>query len=625
MNILTTPGGITFPDEKDFSGDDPDRFNLEEVLSSSSSSQNDERSVAYYNNKIIEANMTEAGRALVLSQSAGNNVRVTDFDVYAAVPAYDGWMSLHYDKPKARAHARRLVQKYLKKRAIERKKELLGLDKEVIAEIAVIDSRRVVGCTVNVSALGKSPTGPFSMEGLVYSDPNGCWAANRRRNSASRVCIRPPTPMVSMSEELMRYTRMKTTRFVHESEKEFPTRKRSRSSRDNEESTRDTGIGLFACTDKPKDQTFLVYPSGAFVLTGAQDSYTALYGMMLLIWMLSCEGMKIDHMAQFSPQNIVTTFRFPHRIDLKALKNAMKDELEFLNKRFPAAIFHPDAKNIKRAMRRARKLKKLHHKIVTDKSWMGREDRESDDLLSLSTNCPETVRLRERYEDQILGKLDDHGEDTLELDIEACESKTLRRSDHRNKHDKYLAVIIHSTGAIVITGVDDPYVELAFYEIMYEKLIHFVAKNRVKKRQCKRQRLMKQRAAEKKEVDGRKVILFEGGNSGRALISMERREETRSLVLHEKELKKKMAKQAAEVASDVADLQSILQSATSKSQSSMRRHNTVALGEGHPGLVAQRADNKNTQLIRADEAKSAFAEVSAIESIIDKLAMEDDK
>lgn len=641
MNILTIPGGITFPGEKDFSGEDPVRAAADKEREQQRSAvpvPNDVRDVAFFNNKIIEASMTETGRALIRSHSSGKNVRVTDFDVFAAVPAYDGWMTLHYDKPEARSCAREHVRRYLKKRAAERKQELLGLDPEVIAEMAKIDSRRVVGCTVNVSALGKSPTGPFDMNQIIYSEPNGCYVSNRRRNSASRLCIRPPTPMVDMPEDLLRYTRMKSTSYVHE---EAPSRKRSSSGRaDDGESTRDTGIGLFACTDKPKDQTFLVYPSGAFVLTGAQDSYTALYGMLLLIWMLACEGMHIDHMAQFSPQNIVTTFRFPHRIDLKALKSAMRDELEFLNKRFPAAIFHPDAKNIERAEKRARELKKLHYDIVTDRSWMGAEERAVDDLLAASTACYETEQLDQRYEKQILGTLSDSGVDIEEFEAEgirvpkhvAAAARASSNSGGGKKKEKFLAVIIHSTGAIVITGVDDPYVELAFYEIMYEKLSRFVAESGVKKEQRKRQRLAKQRQKEIEEgkessSSSTRVVAFDGGNSERSMVSVNKGDQ-RSLVLHEKERRQKMAKRAAEAASDVADLQSILQSAKNKSGSVRRRENLMALGPASMKDDGEEEESESvvsTALITTGGAQNALAkELSDIESLIDSLAMEDD-
>lgn len=654
MNILTIPGGITFPGNKEFNGNDPDRFNEDAIFAPRAYADDDDdddelkqtpankdRSMAFFNNKIIEASMTDAGRALIRSKTSVHNIKVTDFDVYAAVPAYDGWMSLHYDKMNARVRAKHHVLKYLKKRAAERSKELLELDADVIAELAQMESRRVVGCTVNVSALGKSPTGPFDMNQIIYSEPNGCYVSNRRRNSASRLCIRPPTPMISMPEDLLRYTRMKSTSNVPKSDEE-KSRKRPMPSKNGieEEITKDTGIGLFACTNKPKDQTFLVYPSGAFVLTGAQDSFTALYGMMLLIWMLACEGMHIDHMAQFSPQNIVTTFRFPHRIDLKALKEAMRDELEFLNKRFPAAIFHPDAKHIERAEKRALELKQLHYDIVTDKSWMDADEKQVDDLLMLSTSCHETTELKKRYEDQILGKIE-----RPEDDLPEFEDK---------KKEKYLAVIIHSTGAIVITGVDDPYVELAFYEIIYEILSRFVAKSNAKADQRKRQRLARQRRKDKANATCNQLIAFDTGaeNSNRSIIAVERND-ARALIVHEREKRKAAANRVARVATDVAELQNVLQSASTSSNAARRRQVAVAANEDHermPILLSgtssnnplststiasylrhskstQNADDTSTALIsvgKSNALTSGGNEVQSIESIIDSLAMGDD-
>jgi TATA-box binding protein (TBP) (component of TFIID and TFIIIB) len=656
MNILAVPGSICIPGVEPVASipavpDDYDDIENQSQSQSSSYRDTESHDMTFYNNKMIQATMTDTGRALMNANTSARNTVVTEFDMRSSIPLYDSWSSLHYHKPRARAHVEKHVREYLKNLAVARQAALLGLNSEVIAEMAKLNEKRMlVGCTVNVSALGISPLGRFNMNDIIYKQSNGCFTANRNRNSAARVCIRAPTPVPQMPDEVKEYMNMQTTHHVprRAAERKDPpasqqqsrkrgrnstktsnttTRPRSTAKKSNDEA-KDTGVGLFGCTTKPRDQTFLVYPSGAFVLTGAQDSYTALYSMNLLTWMLCCEGMRIDHMEKFSPQNIVSTFRLPFEINLKALEKDMGDELEFLKKRFPAAIFHPDMSNIEMAEKRAAKLRDLRHKIVSDYSWMNEREEKLKSDVARSVGSFSRDQVVKRYDDQMMDRLDDNIDvDDLVDDMEDI----FKKDKHSGKRkDKELAVIIHSTGALVITGVSDPFLEMAFYEIMYERLSRFTAESIVKERNRGRRRATRRRVAESKET-GQKLVL---ANQQTQLMRIDQQ--------------KKRANKVAKIARDQAAIQTIVNSASTKTNSVLRRDATVALGKDNPDEAApmienpfnyaspgttisrakaitmassERADNSDTNMSTALVSVSETADMpdTSIESMLDSI------
>jgi TATA-box binding protein (TBP) (component of TFIID and TFIIIB) len=455
---------------------------------------------------------------------------ISEYDVRAGIPTEMMWEFLHGKNPRAMDHVRKNVREYVKRvRTRQIVYWAMKMKSNAVSEKVAMEkrsymygeNRQLVGCTVNVSALGSSPPNVFDMKKILHTKKKGKFEVNRQRNAAVQCSIRSTAPTRKMSESLVARIMRPTMQQIEEiSERSLDTigdrtsrdtavayspnssgrsqieespesskkkavpagrrrggnkaTKRGRrngsdkGNMDLDESITESAsiIDLVRCTGKPKDHTYLVYPSASYVLTGANDPVMALCSMWTLIWQFACEGMPCSHLETFSIQNDVFTFRIPFSVNLLKLKKSWGAVVSYDPRAFPAAIFRPPRSLIAQAVERAQHIKRMRHDIVCDDSWMSEKEREAKNFVKRIVQSRGFEMQQKRLHEGIL----------------RCETKSNASSSviwnkvgitGSKAKKNSLVVLIHSTGAIVITGTPDLDVAMGLFELLYDLLLLF--------------------------------------------------------------------------------------------------------------------------------------------------------
>lgn len=508
MNYLTLPGGIVTPSDPQLdAGDTFESASCEQRSHSSAPLANDDND-GDVGNALVTCDSDAGSRALSMLNTASalmrmerSEVRVTEFDMYAALPRMDLWGTLHMHKRRAREHVRKLVYRFLCERQRERQQRLSAIDVEVVREMQNVSSLRVVsGASVNIVALSSyapPQCHQIGMQELLYGRGNGYIVATRQRNSASRVCITPPTPVVSRDESVNHLLEVQNERIEAHLRRTYDGKKVCTSAIDKErerlalESKR--GYDLFRCTDMCGTRNMRNFGNNQSLLTGAEDPHTALYSMLQQAWLLACEGSDITHLQEFSTQNVVSCFRLPHTVNLEEMrKSHLCDNTQILKRDFPAVIYPPDEECISKAYKLADRVKQLRRDIVTSTEWQSARERRANNFVVASVRSHEWSLVEAQHVRNAMGVTDtsrdsggsgsaanhnstsEHFNDTV-LNMTRGASRDKKRREN-------IEFIVYESGAQVITGPKDQDVEAALYDINCDSIAEVTAMERLRKR-----------------------------------------------------------------------------------------------------------------------------------------------
>ena len=382
----------------------------------------------------------------------------------------------------------------------------------------------LIGTTVNISALGSTVPGQVKINKILCKDPNGYLVANRQRNAAVLCCERtfPPDFVTNddINEFISQYNlncpvfnddnsqkkRAIGDRIMRSNKSiSFPPRmlgsheskiQNTMLEAQNYKKVQQEKMALmqmFTSNQKPRDQTYLTYPSGPFVLTGAKDPYMSKYSMWVQMWLLSWEGIPITHLKSLSIQNVVSTFKMPFTFDLERLERKWGNtKIEFIRSPFPAAIYTIEESVIKIAIERANIIKQIRKEIILDLSNKTKEEREILEEVHRLTQGYESAQLHKKFEENFMfeNQLDPVQNQTDEAKmkeiLESTEDET-EKLLHMNtakffdnailsrlrKYKGKPVCLIYTPGAIVLTGSHDIDFKTAFYQILYDKLLLF--------------------------------------------------------------------------------------------------------------------------------------------------------
>ena len=382
----------------------------------------------------------------------------------------------------------------------------------------------LMGTTVNISALGNTVPGVFKINRILCRDPNGYLVCNRQRNAAVLCCERTFPPDFVANEEINAFIdRYNLSCPIFDDDnsqkKKFIGDRIMRANKSisfppkmlgsHESKIQNTILEsqnykqvqqekaalhqMFSNNQKPRDQTYLTYPSGPFVLTGAKDKYMSYYSMWILMWLLSKEGIPINHLRALSIQNVVSTFKMPFSFDLERLEKKWGDtKIEFIRSPFPAAIYTIEESVIKIAIEKANALKQIRKQIVEDLSLKSDRHRQIREEVLRLTRSYEGCQIEKSLEQisvfenqidpfqnqtdeakfkEILESTEDETEKLLHMNSAKCfDNNILSRL---RKHKGKPVCLIYAPGAIVLTGSHDIDFKTAFYEILHGKLLLF--------------------------------------------------------------------------------------------------------------------------------------------------------
>ena len=443
------------------------------------------------------------------------------FNLHALAPTDNFWYLSNNPIEK-----KELLLKYLKKyqKLLERhnQKHNLTFLKKIYENNSFLKNteRILVGCTVNISALCSTVNKTFDISKILYKEPNGCLYTNRQRNAASHICLRTILPTMIQYKKfdhiLQKYNVLnsrttditdknlntkktvgdKTTRINKTCQSNYETSKSSTSNSTNSKKNQDAHslFNLLYSQNKPRDQTYLTYPSGSAVLTGAKEAYMALLSQWTLANLFTIEGIPITYLNNFSIQNIVATFRIPTTIDLIRLEAVWGDaQIRYTKIQFPAGIFTPEKKVIEMAWERANIIKQIRKEIIFDNSHKSSDDLKVDVLLDGLLSSYDSFKIKEKYERQNVIKSSSAQLDIHKQNIEKAKQHDPEFMEEMNQQilksisndispikispgidlGSNPVALIYRTGPIVITGSDDIDFEIALFEILYDMLMLF--------------------------------------------------------------------------------------------------------------------------------------------------------
>lgn len=635
MNLLTVPGGIRFyrrdevlaslqPKEYNDAAATSQRRNtgLAAALDGRESSSPPPMSSVHTptHTDLISTEHVHSGAAaaLIHLEHRKDDVEVHDFDLYAALPRLDLWATLNMHDPRARAHAKRLVREFLVERQRDRQRKMRSMNVEVVREMeSNRDLRAIIGASVNVVALAShaQPTcGPIDMDLLLHGNGNGPMVATRQRNSASRVCITPPTPTVQQSPVIEQLLAIQEQRTKNEQARNSRSRSRKRQTNastvaaaaavddddddDLVSSNTKRGYNLFACTEMYSTRTLRIFERNKrLLLTGAQDPYTALYSMLQLTWMMACEGCDIPNLDEFSTQNVVSCFRLPETVDLEKMKRSrLCEQTQFLKRNFPAVIYPPDEKCIKEAHRRARRMKKLRKDIVTDTSWHSASRKRANACIQRSVRSYDAMLVKKEYARNAMGVQSKRKEDVPSQQEDCDVGNTLSRflapaaaTSRRKRAEENVENIVYRSGAQVITGAPDQDIETELYQLNCEHISEVMATERLRKQKNKNRN-----ARKKQRISSTPAAAATSNNN--QVVSMHDRD-TRLTVGEERAHARNMSRAIAQFGEQHANTVVNINSAYSQSNATLRREATVALGADKEDDVAPRIERPNVRAL----------------------------
>jgi len=386
--------------------------------------------------------------------------------------------------------------------------------------------RVLIGCTVNISALGSTVAGCFDINKILYKEPNGYLHPNRQRNAALHICLRTNSPNVYSIDKIDKFVKKTNLNIKNLYNNDNNTKKKvvgdrvirssktyivspkllgDKDSREHLVAQQHTAsktnqdnnslFNLFSCYNKPRDQTYLTYPSGSFVLTGAKEPYMSLYSQWILTNLFTIEGIPITHLNNFSIQNIVSTFRMPISIDLSRLEKRWgQNKIKYSKIQFPAAIYTIEKKLVEIAIERANIIKEIKRKIIEDNSQKTPEEIKVDQLVDQLVSSYDSHKIKENFKNRFVFRKNNPYQKLLDgetvHDPEYIEeiSKEIEKTIHEDLNDDAIisqpllkksisknnpVALIYRTGAIVTTGSNDIDFEIALFEILYDMLLYF--------------------------------------------------------------------------------------------------------------------------------------------------------
>lgn len=393
--------------------------------------------------------------------------------------------------------------------------------------------RVLIGCTVNISALGSTVAGCFDINKILYKEPNGYLHPNRQRNAALHICLRTNSPNVYSLDKIDKFIKKSNLNIKNLYNNDNNTKKKvvgdrvirssktyivspkllgdkdsrdhlvqqphiqnaSSSSKSCHHQDNNSLFNLFSCYNKPRDQTYLTYPSGSFVLTGAKEPYMSLYSQWILTNLFTIEGIPITHLNNFSIQNIVSTFRIPISIDLSRLEKRWgQNKIKYSNIQFPAAIYTIEKQLVEIAIERANIIKEIKRKIIEDNSHKSAEEVHVDELVDQLVRSYDAHKIKENFKNRFVFKKNNPYQKLLDgetvHDPEYIEdiNKEIEKTIHQDLEDNAVisqpllkksisknnpVALIYRTGAIVTTGSNDIDFEIALFEILYDMLLYF--------------------------------------------------------------------------------------------------------------------------------------------------------
>lgn len=465
------------------------------------------------------------------------------FDIYAISPSENFWY-LNHKTLDRKVLLLKYVRKYYKLIQKHNKKHNLDFLEKLYNNNKFLKNteRILVGCIVNISALCSTSNKSFDINKILYKDPNGCLHPNRQRNVLVHICLRTCSPNIYSIEKIndfiKQYELETNKKLLNNNDRNSSNLKKKHvgdrvirssktynvpSSKFNKTTTPSSSndinmtskimhpqqgsnslFNLFTYQDKPRDQTYLTYPSGSAVLTGAKEPYMALLSQWTLANLFTIEGIPITFFNNFSIQNIVSTFRIPESIDLPRLEKVWGDDkIKYTSIKFPAAIYKPDETIIKIAMERANIIKKLRRKIVKDDSHKSQRTIEVEDMVSDLLKSYDAHKIKQNFKSKVSCKVNQihassspnssdnnnnqqykpHDPDYID-DINDEIAKIIEKdiSDIlviskplllKGVSKKNPVALIYRTGAIVITGSNDTDFIMALFEILYDMLMFF--------------------------------------------------------------------------------------------------------------------------------------------------------
>jgi len=385
--------------------------------------------------------------------------------------------------------------------------------------------RIIVGCTVNISALGSTNPYSFQIENIINQKPKGILVTNRPRNAAVHIRLRTRPSIITaplIFENFIRENNMAIMKFNEESKiakKRIVGDRIIRSMKNCHFSPRLLGdiavevqqkmqslqlkqqqkqintnsnpiYNLYSFGNKPIDETYLFYcTSRTCVLTGAKHPYMSACSMWLLGWSFTCESISVTHLASFSIQNIVATYRIPITIDLPRLEMVWgQDKIEYFGSHFPAAIYTIESSVEKLIIEKANIAKQIRKEIIEDNSWKTQKQRETDERVSQLLMSYDAHMIKKSFDDKfVFTKKTNKITDISSMDDQKINEKLKKffKQDMSNMpseiKNKFLnkivggkpVALIYTNGAIVLTGFPDQDVQVAGIDMIYDMIMHF--------------------------------------------------------------------------------------------------------------------------------------------------------
>jgi TATA-box binding protein (TBP) (component of TFIID and TFIIIB) len=381
--------------------------------------------------------------------------------------------------------------------------------------------RIIVGCTVNISALGSTNAGSFQIDKVMHKKPRGILVPNRPRNAALHIRLRAKPSIIEAPKEFDDFVQkhnmaimmfdeefkqamrgvvgdriVRAMKSYHFSPKllgdmagEVQKKMQDLQLKQNHKQINASNnplSNLFSFGNKPIDETYLTYTSGSYVLTGAKHPYMSAFSMWILVWSFTCESIPITHLASFSVQNIVATYRMPITLDLPRLEKFWgQATIEYVESHFPAAICTIDKGTEKLIIELANITKSVRRDIIMDDSWKTDEQRKSDKRVRKMLRSQDAYKIQKVFDQSFVFEKKQQREPIIDEDKINKKLAKIFKGDVANMPSemktRYMnkiiggkpVALIYATGAFVLTGWKDQDVQIAAAEVMYDMLMHF--------------------------------------------------------------------------------------------------------------------------------------------------------
>ncbi len=385
--------------------------------------------------------------------------------------------------------------------------------------------RIIVGCTVNISALGSTNSGSFQIEKVMHKKPRGILVTNRPRNAAVHIRLRTKPSIIAAPlefENFIRRNNMAILMFDDESKlamrgivgdrivrtiknynfspkllgdcaADVQCKMKALQMKQQQKQINASNnpiSNLFSFGNKPIDETYLTYTSGSYVLTGAKHPYMSAFSMWILVWSFTCESIPVTHLASFSVQNIVATYRMPITIDLPRLERMWgQAKIEYFGSHFPAAIYTIEQKVEQMIIELANIIKRIRREIIMDNSRKTDTQRKTDKCVGKMLRSYDTHMINKTFNERFVFEKKAKPEPSTmdEKKINEKLNKFFKRdmsnmpAEMKNKFMNKImggkpVGLIYTTGAYVLTGWKDQDVQIAGSEVLYDMLMHFKVK-----------------------------------------------------------------------------------------------------------------------------------------------------